>query len=95
MEFNCVCVLSLCSAYASDVSVEMARRSIRAVGKIAMRLESASEHAMGKLLAFFTLETDYVTSEALVVMQGQWLCIHAQPIQLLLPSNHKDNLVYD
>ncbi|XP_065187426.1 AP-4 complex subunit beta-1-like [Sycon ciliatum] len=68
-ESNACPIIDEISAYVSDVGVDMARRSIRALGKIAMRLESASQHAMGKLLSFFTMEFDYVTSETLIVMQ--------------------------
>ena len=54
-----------------DVNIEMARRSIRAVGKIAMLHSSCADHCRMKLLALLSLEVSYVSSEVLIVMKGR------------------------
>ncbi|XP_065834378.1 uncharacterized protein [Oscarella lobularis] len=66
---NVVDIVEELSAYAMDVNIEMARRSIRAVGKIAMLHSSCADHCRMKLLALLSLEVSYVSSEVLIVMK--------------------------
>jgi AP-4 complex subunit beta-1 len=56
------------SAYATDVNKEMACKSIRAIGRIAVLHSSASDFCRMKLLALFSLEIAHVTTEVLIVM---------------------------
>lgn len=58
------------AAYITDVDVEMARRSIVAVGNIAIKHEASCEHIMSMLMLFIDLDTSYVTAGTLVVLQN-------------------------
>lgn len=51
----------------------VARHAIQAVGRIALRLPARANMCVDKLLSLLTMEIDYVTSEALVVMTSEWV----------------------
>eukprot|EP00040_Diaphanoeca_grandis_P001303 m.18080 g.18080 ORF g.18080 m.18080 type:complete len:808 (+) comp11828_c0_seq1:105-2528(+) len=57
------------AAYITDVDADLARRSLKAIGDIAIRHESFAEHIMGMLLLFLDLDTSYVTAGTLIVLQ--------------------------
>lgn len=57
------------AAYITDVDVELAQRSIVAVGNLAIKHESSCEHIMSMLMLFIDLDTSYVTAGTLVVLQ--------------------------
>eukprot|EP00163_Fabomonas_tropica_P026258 TRINITY_DN4741_c1_g2_i1.p1 TRINITY_DN4741_c1_g2~~TRINITY_DN4741_c1_g2_i1.p1 ORF type:complete len:735 (+),score=210.81 TRINITY_DN4741_c1_g2_i1:45-2207(+) len=57
------------SEYVTDVSVNIARRSIRAIGEIAIKLPSKAPHITSELLSFLDLEMDYVGAETVLVMK--------------------------
>ena len=59
------------SAHVHDVDVQMSKESIKAVGKIAMRLPQASEYCIDALLSFISWEIEYITSQTLVVTRGK------------------------
>lgn len=49
----------------------MSKKSIKAIGEIAMRLSEASEYCIDVLLTFLTWEIEYITSETLVVIRSK------------------------
>lgn len=53
------------SEYAANVDVQIARESIRAVGKIALQQYDVNA-IVDRLLQFLEMEKDYVTAETLV-----------------------------
>jgi len=57
------------SEYVTDVDAEISRRAIRAIGKIAMRIESTAEMIVGSLTSLLELDIDYVSTEAAIVMK--------------------------
>jgi len=57
------------SEYVTDVDVEISRRAIRAIGKIAVRVPSTAELIVGSLTSLLELDIDYVSTEAAVVMK--------------------------
>mmetsp|Transcript_39931 Transcript_39931/g.87163 ORF Transcript_39931/g.87163 Transcript_39931/m.87163 type:complete len:851 (+) Transcript_39931:130-2682(+) len=57
------------SEYVTDVDVEISRRAIRAIGKIAVRVPSTAELVVGSLTNLLELDIDYVSTEAAVVMK--------------------------
>jgi len=57
------------SEYVTDVDTEIARASIRAIGAIALKCRTYSEHIFESLLQLLTLDIDYVSAEAMVVMK--------------------------
>eukprot|EP00041_Stephanoeca_diplocostata_P036376 m.1324797 g.1324797 ORF g.1324797 m.1324797 type:complete len:805 (-) comp24852_c4_seq1:147-2561(-) len=68
-EDNVEAIVEELAAYITDVDVEFARRSIQAVGNIAIRHSESAEYIMSMLLLFLDLDTSYVTSGTLVVLQ--------------------------
>jgi len=59
------------SAQVHDVDIEMSKKSIKAIGEIALRLPQASEFCIDVLLTFLSWEIEYITSETLVVIRGK------------------------
>mmetsp|Transcript_35627 Transcript_35627/g.81662 ORF Transcript_35627/g.81662 Transcript_35627/m.81662 type:complete len:619 (-) Transcript_35627:65-1921(-) len=57
------------SEYVTDVDAEISRKAIRAIGKIAMRIESTAEMIVGSLTSLLELDIDYVSTEAAIVMK--------------------------
>lgn len=57
------------SEYVTDVDVDISRRAIRAIGKIAIRVPPTAEIIVGSLTALLELDIDYVSTEAAVVMK--------------------------
>eukprot|EP00002_Diphylleia_rotans_P039243 TRINITY_DN9063_c0_g1_i1.p1 TRINITY_DN9063_c0_g1~~TRINITY_DN9063_c0_g1_i1.p1 ORF type:complete len:778 (+),score=200.35 TRINITY_DN9063_c0_g1_i1:72-2405(+) len=57
------------SEYVTDVDIPTARESIRSIGKIALKLPEAADEIIQQFIKFFSLETDYVTNETLIVMK--------------------------
>lgn len=62
-------IVSELSEYVTDVDVEISRRAIRAIGKIAVRVPSTAELIVGSLTSLLELDIDYVSTEAAVVMK--------------------------
>lgn len=68
-ESNIEAIVEEFAAYVTDVDADLARRSLKAMGDIAVRHESFAEHIMSMLLLFLDLDTSYVTAGTLIVLQ--------------------------
>ncbi|KAJ3080526.1 hypothetical protein HDU99_008137 [Rhizoclosmatium hyalinum] len=55
--------------YASEVDVEFVRRSVRAIGRCAVKLDDASERCVNVLLELIKTKVSYVVQEAVVVIK--------------------------
>jgi len=55
--------------YATEVDVEFVRRSVRAIGRCAVKLERAAEKCIHKLLELIETKVNYVVQEAVVVIK--------------------------
>ncbi|KAJ3025411.1 UNVERIFIED_CONTAM: AP-2 complex subunit beta [Siphonaria sp. JEL0065] len=55
--------------YASEVDVEFVRRSVRAIGRCAIKLDGASEKCVNVLLDLIKTRVSYVLQEAVVVIK--------------------------
>ncbi|KAJ3111403.1 AP-2 complex subunit beta [Physocladia obscura] len=55
--------------YASEVDVEFVRRSVRAIGRCAVKLDDASERCINVLLELIKTKVNYVLQEAVVVIK--------------------------
>ena len=55
--------------YSTEVDVEFARKAVRAVGALAVRLENAAERCVGVLLELVRTRVPYVVQEAVVVVR--------------------------
>eukprot|EP00946_MAST-07B_sp_MAST-7B-sp1_P002137 g2137.t1 len=56
--------------YTTDISSEISRKAIRAVGRIGMRVPSGADSVMNQLLGFLDLDVEHVTDETMVVVKN-------------------------
>ena len=69
LNFTEICCYS--SEYATDVDVLVARKAVRAVGRIALRLPERANTCADKLMSLLSMEISYVTSEALIALASE------------------------
>jgi vesicle coat complex subunit len=55
--------------YASEVDVDFVRKSIKAIGQTAVKLDAAAERCVNVLLELIATRVSYVVQEAVVVMK--------------------------
>eukprot|EP00161_Ancyromonas_sigmoides_P015939 TRINITY_DN423_c3_g1_i1.p1 TRINITY_DN423_c3_g1~~TRINITY_DN423_c3_g1_i1.p1 ORF type:complete len:925 (-),score=596.37 TRINITY_DN423_c3_g1_i1:43-2673(-) len=55
--------------YATEVDVDFVRRSVRAIGRCAVKLEKAAERCINVLLGLIQTKVNYVVQEAIVVIK--------------------------
>ncbi|UIZ23442.1 hypothetical protein KXD40_007800 [Peronospora effusa] len=55
--------------YATEVDVEFVHRSVRAIGRCAVKLERAAEKCINVLLALIQTKVNYILLEAIVVIK--------------------------
>eukprot|EP00949_MAST-11_sp_MAST-11-sp1_P004386 g4386.t1 len=55
--------------YATEVDVDFVRKSVRAIGRCAIKLERAAERCINKLLDLIQTKVNYVVQEAVVVIK--------------------------
>jgi AP-4 complex subunit beta-1 len=62
-------ILNELAEYVTDVNMEIARASIRNVGKISLRIPAAVDEAIEHLLGFLDLNIEYVSGESIVALR--------------------------
>ncbi|CAO3683837.1 unnamed protein product [Umbelopsis vinacea] len=62
-------LLSELKEYASEVDVDFVRKSVRAIGRCAIKIEEASERCINVLLDLINTGINYVVQEAIVVIK--------------------------
>ncbi|KAI9363455.1 adaptin N terminal region-domain-containing protein [Zopfochytrium polystomum] len=62
-------VLSELREYATEVDVDFVRRSVRAIGRCAIKIESASERCVNVLLELIKTRVNHVVQESIVVIK--------------------------
>ena len=55
--------------YAMEVDMDFVRRAVRAIGQVAIKIESASEKCINTLLDLIATKVNYVVQEAIVVIK--------------------------
>lgn len=67
----CMCVLPSLShfRYSTEVDVDFVRKSVRAIGRCAIKVESAAERCVGTLVDLIQTKVTYVVQEAVVVIK--------------------------
>jgi AP-1 complex subunit beta-1 len=55
--------------YASEVDVDFVRKSVKAIGQTAVKIEAAAERCVNVLLELIDTRVSYVVQEAVVVMK--------------------------
>ncbi|KIM23562.1 hypothetical protein M408DRAFT_332287 [Serendipita vermifera MAFF 305830] len=68
-ENNVDTLLSELREYASEVDVDFVRKSIKAIGQCAIKIESSAERCVGVLMDLINTRVSYVVQEAVVVMK--------------------------
>ncbi|KAH8102685.1 adaptin N terminal region-domain-containing protein [Cristinia sonorae] len=68
-ENNVDALLSELKEYASEVDVDFVRRSIKAIGQAAIKIDEAAERCVNVLLELINTRVSYVVQEAVVVMK--------------------------
>ncbi|KAF7348459.1 AP complex subunit beta [Mycena venus] len=68
-ESNLDALLSELKEYASEVDVDFVRRSIKAIGQTAVKIDAAAERCVNVLLDLIGTRVSYVVQEAVVVMK--------------------------
>ncbi|KAJ6493888.1 adaptin N terminal region-domain-containing protein [Mycena vulgaris] len=69
-ENNVDALLSELKEYASEVDVDFVRKSIKAIGQTAVKIDTAAERCVNVLLDLIATRVSYVVQEAVVVMKG-------------------------
>ncbi|KAL1921664.1 uncharacterized protein VTP21DRAFT_10306 [Calcarisporiella thermophila] len=62
-------VLSELKEYAIEVDVDFVRKSVRSIGRLAVKIESAAERCISTLLELIQTKVNYVVQEAVVVIK--------------------------
>ena len=68
-ERNIEQVLTEFKGYAQEVDVEVIRKAVRSIGRLAIRLEKVSERCVKALLHLIQEKTNYVVQEAIIVIR--------------------------
>ncbi|PPQ69574.1 hypothetical protein CVT24_001374, partial [Panaeolus cyanescens] len=68
-ENNVDALLSELKEYASEVDVDFVRKSIKAIGQTAVKIDAAAERCVNVLLELIATRVSYVVQEAVVVMK--------------------------
>lgn len=55
--------------YAMEVDMDFVRRAVKAIGQVAIKIESASEKCVNTLLDLINTKVNYVVQEAIVVIK--------------------------
>lgn len=68
-EKNIAQVLAELKEYATEVDVDFVRKSVRAIGRCAIKIESAAQRCVDTLLELIQTKVNYVVQEAIVVIK--------------------------
>ncbi|MCJ1253732.1 hypothetical protein MMC24_001544 [Lignoscripta atroalba] len=63
-------VLTELKEYATEIDVHFVRKSVRAIGKLAIKIEPAAENCIGALLELVATKVSYIVQEATVVIRN-------------------------
>jgi vesicle coat complex subunit len=72
--------------YASEVDVDFVRRSIKAIGQTAVKIEAGAERCVNVLLDLIATRVSYVVQEAVVVMKVLSSKLKHMPQLVLIPN---------
>ena len=65
-----LCFLSF--RYSTEVDVDFVRKAVRAIGRCAIKVESAAERCVSTLIELIQTKVTYVVQEAVVVIKVGW-----------------------
>jgi vesicle coat complex subunit len=55
--------------YAAEVDVDFVRKAVRAIGRLAVKIESAADKCIASLLELIQTKVNYVVQEAIIVIR--------------------------
>lgn len=55
--------------YAAEVDVDFVRKAVRAIGRLAVKIETASDKCITTLLELIQTKVNYVVQEAIIVIR--------------------------
>lgn len=67
------CIFVPVARYATEVDVDFVRKSVRAIGRCAIKVEQAAERCVSTLLDLIQTKVNYVVQEAIVVIKVKQL----------------------
>lgn len=62
-------VLAELKEYAKEVDVDFVRKAVRAIGRCAIKIESAAERCVSTLIELIQTKVNYVVQEAIIVIK--------------------------
>lgn len=67
---DCMLIICVCVCrYANEVDVDFVRKSVRAIGRCAIKIDEAAERCINVLLDLINTGVSYVVQEAIVVIK--------------------------
>ena len=60
---------SFSARYSTEVDVDFVRKAVRAIGRCAIKVESAAERCVGTLVELIQTKVTYVVQEAVIVIK--------------------------
>jgi vesicle coat complex subunit len=77
--------LSSWCRYASEVDVDFVRKSVKAIGQAAIKIEEGAERCVNVLLDLIATRVSYVVQEAVVVMKvSPKVCLRFEFLTIVL-----------
>lgn len=65
--------------YASEIDVDMVRKSVKAIGQVAIKIPDAADQCVAVLLELISTRISYVVQEAVVVMKVRFRPVSPYP----------------
>ena len=62
-------IVSILFRYATEVDVDFVRKSVRAIGRCAIKIEQSAERCVSTLIDLIQTKVNYVVQEAIVVIK--------------------------
>ena len=56
-------------SYASEIDIDFVRKSVRAIGRCAIKIESTADQCVQQLVELIQTKVDYVVQEAVIVIK--------------------------
>lgn len=74
-----ICVVFAFIRYASEIDVDMVRKSVKAIGQVAIKIPDAADQCVAVLLELISTRISYVVQEAVVVMKVRFRPVSPYP----------------
>lgn len=82
-------VLAELKEYAKEVDVDFVRKAVRAIGRCAIKIESAAERCVSALIDLIQTKVNYVVQEAVVVIKVNLTYDFLEPCDDFILCNYR------